>query len=65
MEQRDTFDKEGIVINKSNYVPEIKKILLIKKNFVGEFIKIHQFIQQKKLMGKERIYWQEKVLNLN
>ena len=54
-EQRDTFDKEGIVINKSNYVPEIKKILLIKKNFVGEVYQNPPIYSAKKING-ERAY---------
>ena len=52
-EQRDTFDIEGTVINKSKYIPNFEEIIEVKINLLVRSIKCHQIFQQKKLMEKE------------
>ena len=51
-EQRDTFDIEGIVINKSKYVPNFEKIIEAKNKFIGEIDQIPPDFSAKKINGK-------------
>ena len=51
-EQRDTFDIEGIVINKSKYIPNFEKIIEAKNKFIGEIDQIPPDFSAKKINGK-------------
>ena len=50
-EQRDTFDNEGVITNKSNYIPEIEKILSVRKRFEGEIYQKPPIYSAKKING--------------
>ena len=50
-EQTNTYDQEGEVINRSNYIPEIKEILNIKNNFIGEIQQSPPIFSAKKING--------------
>ena len=51
-EQRDTFDIEGTVINKSKYVPNFEEIIEAKKKFIGEIDQTPPDFSAKKINGK-------------
>ena len=51
-EQRDTFDIEGTVINKSKYVPNFEEIIEVKKKFIGEIDQTPPDFSAKKINGK-------------
>ena len=51
-EQRDTFDIEGNVINKSKYVPNFEEILEAKNKFIGEIDQMPPDFSAKKINGK-------------
>ena len=51
-EQRDTFDIEGVVINKSKYIPNFEEIIEAKNNFIGEIDQIPPNFSAKKINGK-------------
>ena len=51
-EQRDTFDIEGIVINKSKYIPNFEEIVDAKNNFIGEIDQRPPDFSAKKINGK-------------
>ena len=46
-EQRDTFDIEGNVINKSNHIPKFEEIILEKNKFIGEIDQKYTYILKK------------------
>ena len=51
-EQRDTFDIEGTVINKSKYVPNFEEIIEVKKKFIGEIDQTPPDFSAKRINGK-------------
>ena len=51
-EQRNTFDIEGVVINKSKYVPNFEEIIDAKNKFIGEINQIPPDFSAKKINGK-------------
>ena len=51
-EQRDTFDIEGNVINKSKYIPNFEEIIEAKNKFIGEIDQIPPDFSAKKINGK-------------
>ena len=51
-EQRDTFDIEGVVINKSKYIPNFEEIIEAKNKFIGEIDQIPPNFSAKKINGK-------------
>ena len=51
-EQRDTFDIEGNVINKSKYVPNFQEIIEAKNKFIGEIDQMPPDFSAKKINGK-------------
>ena len=51
-EQRDTFDIEGTVINKSKYVPNFEEIIEAKKKFIGEIDQTPPDFSAKRINGK-------------
>ena len=51
-EQRDTFDIEGNVINKSKYIPNFEEIIEVKKKFIGEIDQRPPDFSAKKINGK-------------
>ena len=54
-EQRDTFDIEGNVINKSKYIPKFEEIKKAKNKFIGEIDQRPPDFSAKKLTEKERM----------
>mgnify|MGYP001461523844 CR=1 FL=1 len=50
-EQRDTFDIEGKIINKSNCIPNSEEILNVKNNFIGEINQKPPIFSAKKING--------------
>lgn len=51
-EQRDTFDIEGNVINKSKYIPKFEEIKKAKNKFIGEIDQRPPDFSAKKINGK-------------
>ena len=51
-EQRNTFDIEGVVINKSKYVPNFQEITEAKNKFIGEIDQRPPDFSAKKINGK-------------
>ena len=51
-EQRDTFDLEGVVINKSKRVPNLEEVIEVKKRFIGEIDQKPPDFSAKKINGK-------------
>ena len=51
-EQRDTLDIEGIVINKSKYIPNFEEIIDAKNKFIGEIDQMPPDFSAKKINGK-------------
>ena len=50
--QSSTLDKEGDVINESDYITKINEIKNIKKNFVGDIDQSTPIFSAKKINGK-------------
>ena len=51
-EQRDTFDIEGNVINRSKHIPSFDEILVAKNKFIGEIDQRPPNFSAKKINGK-------------
>lgn len=62
-EQRDTFDIEGNVIEKSKHIPKLEEIVAVKNKFIGEIDQRPPDFSAKKINGKRAYELARKGIN--